>query len=180
VRTYKFLAAGAVGPFSGFAWPAPRNGGPGAWVAADGPVALCGRGLHLCRPIDLAHWLCDELWEAEAGSELVDGIDCVIAQRARLVRPIDAWQDGGAARFASACIDHAADLVSRALEPARTMARGYVDDAALCARDGLSVFAAFSAAVAVAKLAGAEDQPAAYRFERAWQAGWIEHALIAG
>ena len=44
VIAYKFLCAGGVGPFSRYAWPLPRDGGAGAWVAAaprpcsaDGP-----------------------------------------------------------------------------------------------------------------------------------------------
>ena len=54
VIAYKFLRAGAVGPFSGFPWPV-ANGGPGDWVAAGDP-ALCRRGVHACRDPDLPWW----------------------------------------------------------------------------------------------------------------------------
>src|SRR5690348_431080 len=107
MSTYKFLAKGAVGPQSGFKWPEPQAPAFGAWVDADGPLELCVRGAHVCRALDLAYWLHDELWETEVDGEQIEGVDCLVVRRARLVRRIDAWHQGGAARFAQACAEHA-------------------------------------------------------------------------
>ena len=65
MKTYKFLAAGAKGPITGFQWPVPQLEAPGDWVEADGPLEAGGRGAHVCRPAGLAHWIHDELWEVE-------------------------------------------------------------------------------------------------------------------
>src|SRR5258706_12110985 len=61
-------------------------------------------------PFDLAHWLHEELWEVESEGDRVEGIDCFVVRRPRLVRRIDVWNAGGPARFAEACIGHAAAL----------------------------------------------------------------------
>ena len=37
---HKFLATGARGPLSGFAWPAPGPDALGAWVEVEGPLEV--------------------------------------------------------------------------------------------------------------------------------------------
>lgn len=175
MRLYTFLAAGARAPFSGVPWPMPSGHAPGAWMAAPPPEP----GVALCRATDLAHWLHDELWQAEPDGDVTDGIDGVIAARARLVRRIDAWNPAGAARFAEACWAHASIRVAAASEADRERVRGYLDDALTCARSGFPAVGAFSAAVAVAKLAEAAAVESAYRRERAWQGDWIVRELVA-
>ena len=177
MSAYKFLASGARGPISGFAWPTPRDGTPGGWVEADGPLTMCDRGAHLCRPADLSYWIHDELWEVETEGENIAGIDCLIARRARLVRRIEEWQAGGAARFGEAAATHAADQVRQAVPDLRATVEGYVEDAFESARQGYVAFCAFSAAKAVAKLEPPHME-AGFRRERAWQADFI--ATIAG
>jgi hypothetical protein len=184
-RAYKFLASGATGPLSGFRWPEPQGASPGIWVEADGPLELCQRGVHVCRPPDLPYWLHDELWETEVQGDRLEGIDCLIVRRARLVRRIDGWHLGGAARFAEACVEHATQLIDAAPVGPGEAPRGYLEDAALSARGGYPAFAAFAAALAVARssitrssVARADDE-ATYRRERAWQAAWLTRALIA-
>jgi hypothetical protein len=171
MTAYKFLAKGAVGPISGYAWPAP-----GAWVETEGPLAVCQRGVHLCSALDLAHWLHDELWEVESGGECLDGIDCFVARRARLVRRIDAWSEGGAARFADACIEHATAMAAPAPSD---VVRGFLEDARGAADEGYIAVGAFSAALAVAKSSPGTEVEAAYRRERRWQSEWITRELIA-
>src|SRR5258708_6519958 len=105
MMTHKFLAKGALGPLSGFAWPVPQGGAAGAWVEAVGPLALCARGVHVCRTSDLAHWIHDELWEVEADGDRIEGLDCVVVRRARLVRRIDDWGAAGGRRFADASVE---------------------------------------------------------------------------
>jgi hypothetical protein len=171
MRTWKFLAKGAIGPISRFHWPT------GEWVEAEGPLGLCDSGAHVCRPEDLAHWLSDELWEVEVDGEIQQGLDCLVARRARLVRRVDAWSDGGHVRFAEACRAHAIELANAAGDEARTRATGYIDDARQYLELGLVAVSAFCAAAAVAKLASPDEEETAYHRERAWQAAWIVRHL---
>jgi hypothetical protein len=167
MRTYKFLGKGALGPISGFSWPAQ-----GVWVEAKGPLGLCASGAHVCRRLDLAYWIHDELWETESAGEQLEGVDCLVVRRARLLRRIDGWHDGGSTRFAEACARRAADL-------APASARGFVDDAFDCARNGFVAPGAFAAAVAVVRSAtGPQEEQTCYRRERAWQSDWIARLVI--
>jgi hypothetical protein len=181
LRTYKFLARGAVGPISGFAWPTPAAHAPGAWLETEGDLEPCVRGTHVCRTEDLAYWIHDELWETEADGESVAGFDCLVTRRARLVRRFDGWQNGGATRFVLACADHAAEIIA-GVSPDLAAALGcYVEDARVCADLGLAACGAFSTALAVSKAAGThapEASKAAYRGERIWQASWIVRHVI--
>jgi hypothetical protein len=173
---HKFLATGALGPLSGFAWPVPAAGAPGAWVEVDGPLELCARGVHVCRTFDLAHWIHDELWEVETAGDPIDGLDCIVVRRARLVRRIDAWSGPGARRFADACVEHAA---ARAGPAPADGVRDLLDDARFMATRGYVALAAFTVAVAVSRL-GAEAGPdGAYRQERTWQSAFIAHHVLA-
>ena len=178
MKAYKFLARGALGALSGFTWPVPQRGSPGAWVVTEGPLELCVRGAHVCRPADLAHWLHEELWEAEADLDHVEGIDCLVVRRARLVRRIDAWHQGGAARFAQACLARAAERAGSAPAAGGPAVRGYLEDAELAHRHGYHVFVAFVTAVAVARLGDAHDEAETFRLERRWQSDWIARTLI--
>jgi hypothetical protein len=161
MRAFKFLGRGAVGTFTGFAWPAP-----GAWVAVEGPLDPCRNGIHVCRSHELAHWLHEELWELEVDGEELAGVDCLIVRRACLVRRVAGWDAAGAERFALACLDHAAlgaggDAVAEGRQAA---------DA------GYPAVAAYQAALAVARVAGDVEQ--AYANERAWQSDWIGRELL--
>jgi hypothetical protein len=178
MNTYKFLAKDAMGPLSGFHWPAPGGGTVGAWVQAEGPLELCVNGTHVCRAGDLAHWLHDELWVTEIDGEHLEGIDCLLARRARLVRRIDAWQDGGSARFAEACADHATEVADQAHPDAALAVSGFLEDARVAARAGYVAVSAFSSALAVARLGAPADQDGLYRKERAWQSAWIARVVI--
>jgi hypothetical protein len=173
MKAWKFLARGAVGPLSGFPWPPPVAGAPGAWVEAQGPLALCARGAHLCRRTDLAHWIHEELWQAEADGDHLDALDCVVVRRARLVRRIAGWEEGGAQRFAEASAAHAAMLAGGQ----GAVVRAFLDDAEAAARAGYLAVSAHCAAVAAARLAP-HDPVAAYRRERLWQAEWIAREVI--
>jgi hypothetical protein len=177
--TYKFLTRAATGPLSGFAWPRPTGDGPGAWVEAAGALAPCANGAHLCRAGDLAHWLHDELWETEAAGDQIVGFDCLVVRRARLLRRIDAWHLGGAARFAEACAQHASEAAHRApLGPVVDEVKAIIGDAFQSARMGYAAVGAYAAALAVAKLGDPAHQHDTYRRERAWQSEWIVRALI--
>jgi hypothetical protein len=176
MTTYKFLATGAIGPLSGFAWPAPLSGGgASAWVEVEGPLEPCVRGVHVCRPVDLAHWLHEELWETETEGDSLEALDCLVVRRARLVRRVEAWSADGAARFADACRAHALAVAAHTDD---TTVHAFIEDARLGASEGYFAVAAYCTALAVAKLAPAAEYEEAYRRERAWQGAWIAGELI--
>jgi hypothetical protein len=200
---YKFLCAGGVGPFSGFAWPRPQGDASGPWVVAPGGAALCRSAVHGCRVQDLPWWLHDELWEAEFDGEPTAGRHKIMAPRARLVRRIDAWDAACAQRFADACArrarDHAATALGRAsamdaavalrhlvairdirdairaMKPPEParIAVAMAGDATRRALGGAAVVTAYIAAHAAAGVDG-QDAMAA---ERAWQAEWLRVEL---
>jgi hypothetical protein len=89
MMAYKFLSAGAVGPFTGFAWPVPAEAAAGAWVSA--PEGDFDRGVHACRIGDLPYWLSDELWIVELSSPVRERPTQVIALKGRLVEQVKAW-----------------------------------------------------------------------------------------
>lgn len=170
---FKFLAKGARGPISGFSWPAP-----GEWVTEAQPLQLCARGVHACGAHELAHWLHDELWIVELEGTCIPGYDCTIAERARLVQRIDTWEAGGAARFARAARDHAAQLAATAPEALRRQLEVYVGDASAHLPSGATALSAFCSAMTVARLRGVDHfDDEAYREERLWQSRFIADDL---
>lgn len=170
---FKFLAKGTRGPISGFTWPAA-----GEWVTASQPLELCARGIHACGVHQLAHWLHDELWIIELDGALIQGYDCTIAERARLVQRIDAWQTGGAARFALAARDHAAQLTASAPPELRRQLEIYVGDASAHLPHGSTALSAFCSAMTAARLRGIDHfDDEAYREERSWQSSFIANDL---
>ena len=176
MMTHKFLAKGGRGPLSGFVWPVPQGAGPGAWVEVEGPLAVCARGVHVCRAHDLAHWIHDELWETEADGDRLVGVDSLVVQRARLVRRIDAWSGEGAHAFAQACVDHA---VANTGPQEPTEVRELLGDARSMVEGRHVAIAAFTAALAVSRAATPPGGEHAYRAERAWQSAWIVDHLLA-
>jgi hypothetical protein len=172
---YKFLAHGAVSPISRFAWPIPASGTAGEWVEASGALAPCARGVHVCRPMDLAHWLNEELWAVQADGDTISGFDCVVVRRARLLGQIDAWSDGGSMRFAQACIERAETSLD-AMAPAAS--RELIDDAKQAASAGYVSVSAYASALAIARGHGQDDIEASFRQERAWQSQWIAETLL--
>jgi hypothetical protein len=201
---YKFLCAGAVGPFSRYAWPLPRDGAAGAWVAgADPGAVLCHAAVHACRIRDLPWWLHDELWEAELDGAVTAGRHKVMAPRGRLRRRVEGWDAACAQRFADACAERTRDHAARALERAGESAlaaelrsattpgelrdrvaeveppeaaRVAVTMAGDAARRALGGAAVVTAYIA-AHAAATVSGPAALDAERAWQSEWLRAAL---
>jgi len=175
---YKFMARGARGSVSELAWPTPAGGQPGAWVQSAGPLELCRHGVHACRRDELAHWLHEELWIVELDGEQIEGIDCVVAARGRLVRHVDAWANGGAARFARAARDHAADAVAAIPEEQRPIPLKIVADSSAHLPAGSTALAAFCAAMAIAWIdGGTRFDDAGYRREKLWQSRFLADHL---
>jgi hypothetical protein len=187
---YKFLRAGGLGHFSGFAWPLA-----GEWVS--------GR-VSACRASDLPIWLSEELWVAELVGPVVEARSKLVAPRGRLLRQVHEWSEVTAGELALACArrtrGHAATVLrasgmsstaellqgftleelpeAEQLVPHTSTwvctAVGYAADAANAAMTGAAAAAAY---VATCAAQHAADSPGAAARERAWQARWMRDRL---
>ena len=106
----KFLGRGRVALYTGYEWPLDE------WVDADGPLDLCANGPHACRDVNLAGWIDDELWLIELDGDQETHADVVVAQRARLVRRVDAWDEQAMREFTEHTICRLRDLIVLGLE----------------------------------------------------------------
>jgi hypothetical protein len=174
VIAYKFLSRGAIGPFSGFAWPTPAGGAPGPWVDAR-PA----EGIHACGRSDLPYWIDEELWVAELSGDARDGPHQLVASRGRLLGRVEAWPDVARA-FAGDCAARLRARVDAVLAAsgvpaaAAALLRGYVADGEAAARAGNAAVAAYVAARASAVVAGSA---AGFVAERRRQAAWLDRQL---
>ena len=164
MSAFKFLAAGAIGPLSQFAWPAP-----GIWIEAAGDLVPCRVGVHVCRADELAHWIHDELWAVDIAGDEIPGIDCLVVRRARLSHRIDAWSHGGHQRFGEACVAHAREVAGDRFAE-------LVTDAMAAVETGYPAVAAYVSALVVARCS--DDPEAAYSCERTRQGRWIAREVI--
>jgi hypothetical protein len=164
VIAYKFLLAGAVGPFTGFRWPV------GEWVEATG-VDPCLEGVHACRLRDLPLWLARELWEIELAGDVVEQERKLVAARGRLTRLIDAWDERLALEFGRFCATRTRRRVGYL--PGLSGFVGDVDRFVAQRRIAIAGFAA-------ARAAELRDGPAAYEEEREAQAAWLADRLGLG
>lgn len=158
---YKFLRADGTGVFTRFPWPLPGDG-PGAWVEA--PIVACHSGVHACRRQDLPLWLGRELYEVELDGRIVEERTKVVAERGRLLRRIDAWDEATRAQFAGACADRA---------------RGYAADMPdwAIAIEPATANGPASIGFITARIAEARDGLDGYHAERARQVAWLEERL---
>jgi len=167
VTAYKFLRAGAVGPFSDVRWLRPSGSAPGKWLEA-GEVEMCRRGIHACAVDDLPYWFQDELWEIELGGEVQRVGHKLAAERGRLVGRIVPWDADAARSFSLACAERAAAIAARAPEVS-----GHAEDAAATAEAGKAAVTGYIASRAAELAGGAE----AYEAERAAQVDWLVERL---
>jgi hypothetical protein len=161
VIAYKFLAPGAVGPFTGYRWE------PDRWVEAESPD-VCRRGIHACRIRDLPIWLDHELWEIELAGEVVEQARKLVATSGRLTRQVEAWTPSLAQRFGAFCARRTRTRVGHLPH----LSGFVVDIDAFVAARRIPI-AGFGAARA-AELAGGA---AAYEAERLAQAAWLAREL---
>jgi hypothetical protein len=139
VIAFKFLSPGAVGLFSDFAWPAM-----GEWIETPQQVADCLVGVHAVRFHQLLDWIDDELWEVELDGAIAESEGMLVAQRGRLVRRIEQWDDAAARSFAAACAERAAGFAAAALRRA-----GLAEEAARVEQAGELSAARDAAAAAI-------------------------------
>jgi hypothetical protein len=181
---YKFLRPGAVGPFSGHAWPVPSGAGPGDWVHGNLDEGICRGGVHACEGRFLARWIWEELWVVELGGEVEARGHKLRAPRGRLLRRVDAWSAPVAKDFAEACAlraeEHAATAPAEVAAGLAGMAGDGVAAAAAARATGVPYAAARGAAVCAyiaamtALRAGGREW---HDSEREWQAQWLLRGL---
>jgi hypothetical protein len=175
---FKFLMHGAIGPLSGFVWPQPSDDRPGAWVDVGPQLEPCRVGVHACSVRDLSSWLHDTLWLVELDGELRRSVGSVVASRGRLVREVEGWRSGGAARFTQAAYDHARARAAAEPPERRAAAEPCLLSAAYHIPRGSTALAAFCAAMSVARSRGITHfEQAGYDAERRWQSRWIARDL---
>jgi hypothetical protein len=189
VIAYKFLAEGAISPFTGFRWPRT-----GEWVTA--PRGRPDAWIHACRVGDLPHWLDHELWSIELDEPVRASRHQLASPRARLVDRIADWNGAFAHEYAVACalrardvaLPHVAPPISQALSGAADLpaiagaaasagrsdhAARYVRDAAVWVDEGAAVVSYIAATLASSVGGGL----AGFEAERAWQARWLAERL---
>lgn len=197
---WKFLAEGAVGPYSKFVWPMPQEGAPGPWVAAEDSLSPCAQGIHACHGDGLSSWLAAELWLIELDGRIERHRNKIVAERGRLHRRVEAWNRETFGAFGQACILQARHLALDALraEPENALATKLahaqsINDIvrALEGQRGGNRGAALAIGYLLDALAFLEKEPAVAAFcaahaalseesfwrERAWQSQWIVNRL---
>ena len=177
---WKFTRAGAVGPFSGVAWPAL-----GVWLHADGAAVIpCRSAVHACTLEDLPLWLDDELWRIELSGPILRSHGKLAAPAGRLVARVEEWGAVAAAEYADACVERAGARAAASAGDAATVAAGLVEDAEECAERARQVPScaptmAAGAALCAARVAGLADSDG-IAAERSWQARWLADRLGLG
>jgi hypothetical protein len=165
VIAHKFLRPDGTSVFTGFRWPLP-DGGPGDWVAA-GPEP-CRSGIHACRPSELPLWVGRALYEVELDGEIVEAGMKLVAERGRLTRRIDAWDDAAREDYTRMCADRAHDLARGASPPLADW--DAVIEPSVPEGPALLGFVA-------ARIAEEISGPEAYHAERARQTDWLVERL---
>lgn len=129
VVAYKFLAPDRTAPFAQVRWPEP--GADGRWILASAAVGICHRAVHACRAKDLAYWLDQRLWRVELAGEITESATKIVAERGRLLDPVDGWPEVCPA-FIDDCLTRLAELRDWAKENqdhcAARMLRAYVKE----------------------------------------------------
>ena len=158
---WKFLAPGAMGPFSRVTWPTPSEGRPGAWVEAT--VHPCASGIHACEAADLPYWLHAELWEVELNGAVVRAGHKVVAPSGRLTRRIDAWDRNAMRAFCEDCEARVTGYAS-ASDAAAEYLEDMADDVGGCHAATASDDASRAAAAAGGSVMQAAERAAQSRF----------------
>jgi hypothetical protein len=159
---WKFLAPGAIGPFSRVTWPTPAGDAPAPWVEAK--VHPCTSGIHACEVSDLPYWLHAELWEIELDGSVARAGHKIVAPRGRLLRRIEAWDRNSMLAFCAACTARVRAVAARSEDAAE-----YLLDLEADANRSAAATVGFIAAHAI----GAADGVEAAERERAAQAGFL-------
>lgn len=158
---HKFLRPDGTSVFTGFRWALP-NGRPGEWVEAS--PEPCRSGIHACRVSDLPLWAGHALYEIELDGEIVQHRSKLVASRGRLIRRVEAWDEGLRDAYTRMCADRAHEL-TQSVEP-RLKAWDAVIEPSI--REGPALLG-FVAARIAERISGRE----AYHAERDRQTAWL-------
>ncbi len=176
---YKFLNDAGLSRFSETRWPLPSGAQSGEWLSARGAITPCLNGIHAMRPQHLPFWLDQQLWEIELGGALIEGESMLVAERGRLVRRVESWNDTAWSALCAFARERSAANVARvaAVAPAElARARFFVGEV-----DSFVALGAYPTAVYVAAVAAHVGSPlaaeVAYRAERAEQARFLTQYL---
>jgi len=133
---------------------------PQAWMPEIPNPVPRERGYHLCRRQDLVKWLGPTIWEAKPGNIIIEDIDKVVTNRARLVRRVDTWNATTQRLFAADCAEQVLHLFEdrqpgddrprETIRTARLFALGEASNAALFAASSATLSTASSATLSAA------------------------------
>jgi hypothetical protein len=175
MRAYKVLNQGRS-DFTGFRWPLPEGGQPGAWVSAEGELALCHNGIHAATIEQLPHWIGMELWEIELAGEIRHEEAALLAACARLTAKVQAWDEPTRQQFAQWCLTRA-QAITRDYPPGA----GLVDKVSHTIWWGgaapAGYFTAMLAGEAAAGRHSGAEYDAAFLAERRLQSEWLAREL---
>jgi hypothetical protein len=157
-------------------WSLPTKNTDGTWTAGDWmpkveDIVLCERGYHGCELKDVLKWASDKLYVMETRGAIITGDDKIVAQEARLLSEVEAWNDRTLRLFACDCAERTLPLFETerpddtrprlAIETARRFADGKATreelatarSAAWSAAESAAGYAAESAAWSAARSA---------------------------
>ncbi len=163
---YKFLRPDGTSMFTGFGWELP-GAAPGPWV--DARVDPCRSGVHACRAADLPLWVGRVMYEVELDGEIVEAASKLVASRGRLLRRLEAWDEGVRDSYTQMCAERARELVRSASEPLDPAWEAMIEPAAEESPGTVGFVAA--------RIAEEVGGPEAYGAERAAQAAWLVERL---
>jgi hypothetical protein len=163
---YKFTRAGALSPFTGFAWPV------GEWVEAEGEVALCANGIHACRVEALPRWVDDELWRIELDDLEVELEGVLVARRGRLIDRVESWSPETARELARSCAARIRELAAERADPLLQRRAQMIPEIAERPDPSVAALSMYTTAHAVD-----EVLPGGYWEERRRQANWLRERL---
>ena len=128
----------------------------------------CRSGIHACRVPDMPFWVSPTLYEVELDGEIIESRSKLVASRARILRRIEAWDEGLRDVYTRMCADRAHELAQSVTPPLESW------DAVVepSVREGPALLG-FVAARISEEISG----PEAYYAERANQAHWLAERL---
>ena len=147
---------------------------PGRWMRRIENIVPCKRGYHVFERKDILHWANATLYEAEVRGETIDHGDKIVAESARLIRPVSGCNERTLRLFACRVAEDVLPLFEaqypddyrprKAIETARRHADGKATDSELASAwtaAWAAADAAWTAARAVAAAADAAAAPSA-------------------
>lgn len=183
---YKVLNTDGTSRNGGHAnWSMPTQDDDGTWTPGDwmpeiAEIVPCKSGYHYCHgELELLEWLGPAIYIVEPGPVVVPDSDKHVTNTARLLRPVEAWDDRATRLFAADCAERVLHLYEQeypddsrprdAIVAARAFANGEIDEEQLAAAQAAAWAAARAAATA-----------AAWAAEREWQTERLRWYLDGG